>query len=158
MPAIKELAELMQELDGLVSDCTRCGVCQSVCPVFESTCLEKDVARGKLSLLDGLIREMFKNSKGVQARLNRCLLCGSCENTCSSGVKAIEVFIKARVILAEFSGLSVAKKVLFQKLLANPDSFDRIFETVAKYQGLFLKPSGEISGTFMAVNYKLLIW
>ena len=82
---IKELTLLMKELEDQLPICMRCGMCQAVL-VFAEIGREADVARGKLALLDGLAHEMFKDPKGVYKRLTRCLLCGSCAETCSSQV------------------------------------------------------------------------
>ncbi|MGA7643801.1 MAG: (Fe-S)-binding protein, partial [Syntrophobacteraceae bacterium] len=73
---MKKLAALIKELEEQLVVCMRCGMCQAVCPVFAETGREADVARGKLALLDGLIQEMFKDPKGVNERMMRCLLCG----------------------------------------------------------------------------------
>jgi len=103
----------MKELEDQLSVCMRCGMCQAVCPVFAETGRESDVARGKLALLDGLTRELFKDPDGTFKRLNRCLLCGSCAANCPSGVNVLEIFIKARVILTGFMGLSTVQKLIF---------------------------------------------
>ena len=100
MSSMKELARLMKELEDQLVTCMRCGLCQAVCPLFAETGREADVARGKLALLSGLAQEILKNPQGVQDHLNRCLLCGSCAANCPSGVKVLDIFIKARAILA----------------------------------------------------------
>ena len=94
MSDVKALAQLMRELEEQLVVCMRCGMCQAVCPLFAETGREADVARGKLALLDGLMQELFKDSKGVQERLNRCLLCGSCASNCPSGVKVLDILSK----------------------------------------------------------------
>ena len=104
MSSLKELARLMKELDDQLVTCMRCGLCQAVCPLFAETGREADVARGKLALLSGLAQEILKNPQGVQDHLNRCLLCGSCAANCPSGVKVLDIFIKARAILAGLHG------------------------------------------------------
>ncbi len=110
MSSLRELARLMKELEDQLVTCMRCGLCQAVCPLFAETGREADVARGKLALLDGLAQEILKNPEGVQDHLNRCLLCGSCAANCPSGVKVLDIFIKARAILAGYMGLSAVKK------------------------------------------------
>jgi ferredoxin len=55
MASMKALARLMRELEDQLVVCMRCGMCQSVCPVFDQTGREADVARGKLALLSGLM-------------------------------------------------------------------------------------------------------
>lgn len=150
MSSIKELTTLMQELEDQLKVCMRCGMCQAVCPLFAETGHESDVARGKLALLDGLVQEMFKNPKGVNERLNKCLLCGSCAANCPSGVKVIEIFIKARAIITGFLGLSPAKKVILRGMLSCPEIFDRLVERAAKFQKIFMQPANELLGTSCA--------
>lgn len=147
MADIKELADLMRELEGMIDTCTRCGACQAVCPVFEQTGNEADVARGKLALLEGVLQEMFKKPGGVAERLDRCLLCGSCEATCSGGVKIQEIFIRARAIITGFTGLSSTQKFMLRQILARPELFDRVFEWLGRFQKFFLKPLDNLPGT-----------
>jgi glycolate oxidase iron-sulfur subunit len=125
-------------------------MCQSVCPLFAQTGREADVARGKLALLDGLAQEMFKNPKGVNERLNRCLLCGSCAANCPSGVSVLEIFIKARAILSGYMGLSPLKKAILRGVVAHPELFDQLAEWGAKFQKLFTRPVNEVIGTSCA--------
>ncbi|MDD4073704.1 MAG: (Fe-S)-binding protein [Desulfobacterales bacterium] len=127
--------------------CMRCGMCQGVCPLFAETGLESDVARGKLALLDGLMKKMFENPKGVNDRLNKCLLCGSCSANCPSGVNVIEIFLKARAILTGFMGLSAAKKMILRGMLAHPERFDHLMEWGAKFQHIFTRPVDDLTGT-----------
>lgn len=147
MPDMKNLARLMSELDDQLVVCMRCGMCQAVCPLFAETGRESDVARGKLALLDGLVKEMFKDPKGVSDRLSRCLLCGSCSANCPSGVKVLDIFLKARAILAGYMGLSPAKKLIFRGMLAKPELFDRLLEFGSKLQSFFVKPVDDLIGT-----------
>ncbi len=150
MPSMKELALLMKELEHQLNICTRCGMCQAVCPLFDQTGIEADVARGKLALLEGLAEELFKNPKGVYERLSRCLLCGSCAVNCPSGVEVLEIFIKARAILTHFIGLSTAKKAVLRIMLANPYTFDILMEFLPRIQKIFTKPTSELLGTSCA--------
>jgi len=137
----------MKELEDQLSVCMRCGMCQAVCPVFAETGRESDVARGKLALLDGLTRELFKDPDGTFKRLNRCLLCGSCAANCPSGVNVLEIFIKARVILTGFMGLSTVQKLIFRGMLASPQGFDHFMEMAIKFQSLFIRPDDKLPGT-----------
>ena len=150
MSSMKELARLMKELEDQLVTCMRCGLCQAVCPLFAETGREADVARGKLALLSGLAQEILKNPQGVQDHLNRCLLCGSCAANCPSGVKVLDIFIKARAILAGYMGLSPLKKAIFRGLLSKPDWFNRIMAWGAKFQGIFVKPVDDLLGSSCA--------
>jgi glycolate oxidase iron-sulfur subunit len=135
------LIRMMKALEQRVAQCTRCGMCQAVCPLYASSGHEKDVARGKLMLLDGLMKELFENPEGVSERLNHCLLCGSCEAECPRNVSTLEIFLTARAIISEYKGLSPAKKILFRKIMANPDLFNRLVEWGSKFQRVFIRPT-----------------
>ncbi len=147
MSGLRVLARLVKELEDQLVACMRCGLCQAVCPLFAETGREADVARGKLALLDGLARELFQNPRGVQDRLARCLLCGSCAANCPSGVKVLDIFIKARAILTGYLGLSPAKKALFRGLLGKPGFFNRVMAWGARFQGIFVKPVDDLLGS-----------
>ena len=84
---MKKLAGLVRELEEQFSACTRCGMCQAVCPLYRETAQESSVARGKLAILGGLMEEAFKEPRQSLEQISRCLLCGSCEANCPSGVE-----------------------------------------------------------------------
>lgn len=148
---MKRLGRLVGELEHQLAVCMRCGMCQAVCPVFAETGRESDVARGKLALLDGLAQEMFQDPDGVKDRLMRCLLCGSCGANCPSGVKVLDIFIKARAILGAYMGLHPLKQAIFRGMLAQPESFNRLIEWGSKLQGAFIQPVDELLGTSCAL-------
>ncbi len=147
MADIRGLRALMRRLEEQLVACMRCGMCQAVCPVYAQTGREADVARGKLVLLDGLMREMLDDPEGVRARLQRCLLCGSCAANCPSGVNVLDIFLKARAILAGYLGLPPLKKAIFRRLLAHPQTLDRALEFGAAFQKIFTRPVNAVVGT-----------
>ncbi len=150
MADMKDLADRVRALEKQLGICVSCGMCQSVCPLFKQTRREADVARGKIRLLAGLMENMFSDAQGVDERLNRCLLCGSCAANCPSGVNAVEIFIRARAILAEYTALSPVKKLIFRKMLASPRLFDRVTEWAGRFQGLFVRDEANAQGTSCA--------
>lgn len=109
----------------------RCGMCQSVCPVYQVTRREPDVARGKFIIISGLLDELFEEARGVSERLQKCLLCGSCEHACTSGVKCLEIFIRARAIIAAYRGLPYWKRLFLRRILASRKRFDKLAKIVA---------------------------
>ena len=76
--------------------------------------------------------------------------CGACETNCPSGVRVLDIFLKARAILVEYLGMPPAKRVVFRRFLAKPDRFNRVLSWGARVQGLFLKPANELLGTSCA--------
>ena len=49
---MKEFEDYEEE----IYKCSRCGLCQSVCPVFKATLNECAVSRGKFNILNGIIK------------------------------------------------------------------------------------------------------
>jgi glycolate oxidase iron-sulfur subunit len=67
--------------------CIRCGLCMSVCPVYQNSLEESDVARGKMALLEwNQDHEDIKKSLRFKQSISRCLLCGACANICPNQV------------------------------------------------------------------------
>ena len=147
---MQQLAHDVRQLEDELSVCTRCGMCQANCPLFAQTRKEADVSRGKLALIQGLIDQLFDDAKGVNERLQRCLLCGSCAHGCPSSVDTVEIFLKARAIITRYLGLSFSKKILFKKILANPDTFNGLMGMVAPFQKLLFKHQNNPQGTSCA--------
>lgn len=147
MTDLNKLASMLMELDDQMASCMKCGMCQAVCPVFSETMLEADVTRGKITLLEQLSREMIDDPDQVNEKLNRCLLCGSCAANCPSGVKILDIFMKARVITTEYKGLSQAKKIVFKGLLKHPKLFNLVSDLGAYFQGPFTKTENKITNT-----------
>ena len=111
-------------------------MCQAVCPVFRETGDEGDVARGKIFLLERLAAQMLTDAKGAKTRLEKCLMCGTCAANCPSGVKVLEIFLKARAALTRYIGLSPVKKLIFRGMLKHPERMDALVETASKFQNL----------------------
>lgn len=147
---VRELAAALLEIDDLLVSCMRCGFCMSVCPVFGATMKEADVTRGKIALLENLAHEMISDSKGVNEKLNRCLLCGSCQANCPSGVRIMDIFLRARSIVIGYMGLPPVKKFIFRALLVRPKLFNALLDLSGKFQGLFLKDASTVVGTSCA--------
>jgi glycolate oxidase iron-sulfur subunit len=150
MADLRRLARMLKEIDDQLVGCMRCGMCQSVCPVFGDTGREADVARGKIALLSQLSDEMIRDPLQVKERLERCLLCGSCAAACPSGVKVVDIFLKARAILTAYIGLSPTRKLIFRGLLAHPGLFDRLLSLAPAMQGLFTREVDAVVGTSCA--------
>jgi len=109
-------------------------------------------------LINGLIDQMFDDAKGVNERLGRCLLCGSCAHGCPSSVNTVEIFLKARSIITQYLGLPFAKKIIFKKILSNPDTFNHIMEMVTPFQKLLFKQKENSPGTSCARIVSIIIF
>ncbi|NJB68582.1 glycolate oxidase iron-sulfur subunit [Desulfobaculum xiamenense] len=147
MADLQKLATMLQELDDQMAACMKCGMCQGVCPVFAETMAEADVTRGKIALLENLAHELVVDAEGVKDKLNKCLLCGSCAANCPSGVRIMDIFLKARCIVNGYLGLSPAKKAILRGMLTRPKLFNALLDTAGKFQGLVTSKADEIVGT-----------
>lgn len=150
MTDIHKLAEMLTKLDDQLVNCMRCGMCQAVCPLFKETGRETDVTRGKLALLSGLADQILQDPKGVDQILNRCLLCGTCQSNCPSGVRVIDIFLEARAIMTGYFGLSPVKKAIFKGMLSNPRLFNTLTSISSKFQGIFTKKVDDLLGSSCA--------
>ncbi|MBU1193697.1 MAG: (Fe-S)-binding protein [Proteobacteria bacterium] len=144
------LARDVRQLETQLAACTQCGMCQAVCPLFKQTGKEADVSRGKIALLNGLVQEMFTDAKGVNDRLHNCLLCGSCAHNCPSNVNILQIFLKARGIITQYLGLPFVKKIMFRKILANPETFNTLMKIAAPFAPLLFKKQSNTQGTSCA--------
>ncbi|MDR2460992.1 MAG: (Fe-S)-binding protein [Deltaproteobacteria bacterium] len=146
--SLKDLRRLLSELEDMMIRCMRCGFCQQVCPVYGATFKEADVTRGKIALLQDLAEKLTDDADAVGDRLNRCLLCTSCESVCPSGVGIMDIFIKARAIVAGYQGLGVIKKLIFRFLLPHPDLFNQLMMLSSIFQYPFLRKENETVESF----------
>jgi glycolate oxidase iron-sulfur subunit len=117
---------------GQLARCIRCGTCRSVCPVFQVTGDESAAARGKVRLVDAVVRGQLELTEGMQERLGRCLLCKACTSGCPSGVATDELFLSARAALARANGLPLLKRVAFAGL-----GYRRAFEAGLRLGAVF---------------------
>ncbi len=136
MSNLQRLADQLMKLDDRIVACMKCGLCQAVCPIFGASMMEPDVARGKLALIDNLAHKLIESPESVADKLSRCLLCGSCQVNCPSGVQIIDVFLEAREIVFTYLGLHPLKKIIFRKLLAKPAFFNLSMRVGAPLQSL----------------------
>jgi len=147
MSELNKLAKSLKEIENQLTDCMKCGMCQAVCPVFKQTGDEGDVARGKIFLLERLAEEMLTDAKGAKTRIEKCLMCGTCAANCPSGVKILEIFLKARAALTEYIGLSPVKKLIFRGMLKHPERMDALVETASRFQNLGTSKAEPNQGT-----------
>jgi len=139
-----DLVSLSEAAEEMASLCNRCGLCQAVCPVYKSTGLEGDSARGKLALIEALHENLTDAPAETLARLNRCTLCGGCKAICPRGVATVDAFLLARKALAEAARLSKAKRALLRRAFADPKRTATLAARFAAVQRcLITSPEGD---------------
>ncbi len=157
MADLKTLVSRLLTLEDRIIACMRCGNCQAVCPIFGATHMEADVARGKLALVDDLAHELIRDPEAVADKLGRCLLCGSCQTACPSGVKIMDVFLEARELVFNYVGLSPVKKAIFRLMLAKPKLFNIGMRVGSPVSRVFFKDDHSAQKTVSSPLLKPLI-
>src|SRR3972149_4741079 len=79
-----------------ITQCSRCGFCRAVCPIFDLTKRPITNARGKMILLKEIMEGKLSVTEGVAQALLRCTTCMNCTVNCPSGVDPQEVIKAAR--------------------------------------------------------------
>ena len=102
--------------------CNKCGACTAVCPLYQATVNEGMVARGKLALLEAVVDGALTPSQALRRKIEDCLLCGACAQSCPSMVPTTDLFLEARAELAALLGLPlpIRKLGLLHQVLTLP--------------------------------------
>ena len=109
---MKELADCKE----IIHSCSKCGLCQSVCPIYKITGNDCTVSRGQFIMLNGVIKGDLKLSKKINRYLDLCLKCSACSKFCPSGIDVVEIIALAK---AEYFSKHPFEKIIsfFQKHL-----------------------------------------
>lgn len=75
-----------------VYKCSKCGLCQSVCPLFLATKNEMYLARGRYNVLNNFFNNNKPLSKKFINELDICLNCNACKDFCPSSLDAYKIF------------------------------------------------------------------
>lgn len=108
---MKKLIDYKEE----IHKCSKCGLCQSVCPVYKITGNDCSVSRGKFIMLNGIIKGDLKLNKNVNKYLDMCLKCNACKDFCPSGIDARKIFLAAKSQYFDNSPSSMFIKVFQSK-------------------------------------------
>ena len=79
-----------------IHSCSKCGLCQSVCPVYKVTGNDCTVSRGHFIMLRGLIKGELKMSDTINKYLDLCLKCNACSKFCPSGIDVVDIVTLAK--------------------------------------------------------------
>lgn len=101
---MKNLADYKEE----IHSCSKCGLCQSVCPIYKITGNDCTVSRGHFIMLKGLIKGDLKMSKTINRYLDLCLKCNACSKFCPSGIDVVDIIASAK---AEYFKIDKLEKI-----------------------------------------------
>lgn len=117
----------MKKLEDFADDinkCSKCGLCQSVCPVYKLTGNDCAVSRGKFVMLDGVLKGDLELNANIEKYLDMCLKCGKCKNFCPSNIDVCEIFNTAKY---EYASKTLHGK--FEKFLESRFIFGNFIKT-----------------------------
>ncbi len=100
------------EYEDEIYKCSRCGLCQSVCPVYKITHNECSVSRAKFNILNGIIKRELDFDKQVKSYLDLCTGCNACKKFCPSGIDVVSILISAKNEYYKKNKLSLVEKFL----------------------------------------------
>lgn len=89
---MKDLKDYKEE----IHRCSKCGLCQAVCPIYQETGNECSVSRGQFIMLGGVIKDKLKINKNINKYLDLCLKCNKCKNFCPSEIDVIDILLSAK--------------------------------------------------------------
>ncbi len=121
----------LKDYAGDINKCSKCGLCQSVCPVYKETGNDCAVSRGKFVMLDGVLKGDLKLNKTINKYLDLCLKCGKCKDFCPSDIDVCKIFETAKY---EYMKKSFHGKILW--LLESKYVFSSIVKVLGRVQKL----------------------
>jgi glycolate oxidase iron-sulfur subunit len=102
----------LKRVENELKKCVKCGACRAHCPAFAALQREPAVARGKVALVQHLLKGDIILDDQTYLAMSKCLLCGSCVEKCPNDVPTDEIVIFAREALAQQRGLTTFHKAV----------------------------------------------
>ena len=142
--------------------CSKCGLCQSVCPVYKVSKNECAASRGKFTILNGVQNGELALSPSVAKNLDMCLNCNACKDFCPSGIDARQIFASTRyeVNKCNLIGKFFASNSLYVffmniiKIMSNLYRFFALYKIAEIFEPFILK-FGILGKRAMLANYLL---
>lgn len=121
----------LKDFAGDINKCSKCGLCQSVCPVYKETGNDCAVSRGKFVMLDGVLKGDLKLNKTINKYLDLCLKCGKCKDFCPSSIDVCQIFETAKYEYMQktFCGRllwALESKYIFSNIIKIPDNVRKL--------------------------------
>lgn len=86
------MTKKLENFEEEIYKCSRCGLCQSVCPVYKVTLNECSVSKAKFTMLNGIIKGDLVLNEKIKNYMDLCTGCNACKNFCPSDIDAREIF------------------------------------------------------------------
>ena len=100
-PEIKNRGKFIRAIGGSsfrIINCIRCGFCVQSCPLYQATQSQFFSPRGRMILINGLLKHEIELTQKVHESISGCSLCAQCRLKCPAGVETDEICEQARAI------------------------------------------------------------
>lgn len=111
--------------------CVLCGLCLPHCPTYQIEHNECESPRGRIVLIQALMRGDLDSQNLDLSALEHCLLCRSCEAACPSKVPYGEIITLARDVLQLKRGKLVSQ---LMDAVAEPQQMQKMLSRLKLYQ------------------------
>jgi len=105
--------ELIKQIEDEIVKCVRCGVCRIHCPTFLATNAESAVSRGKIYLVDAVLKGDLDLTDEFAKDIYRCVNCRTVTVNCPTSVSVHSIILQTRAQLMKSRGLAELKDVIF---------------------------------------------
>jgi len=151
----------LKDLDySVVQQCMHCGLCLPTCPTYDTTKLERNSPRGRISLMRAIADGRLEPTRTFADEMYYCLGCLACMTACPAGVNYAELFEHARAE-AEQSGVlksaprSLIRNFTLRWLFLDLKRLQWIGRTLRFYQRLGLQSFVRHSGVLRLLPQRL---
>jgi Fe-S oxidoreductase len=112
-----------------ILQCSRCGFCQAVCPVYGATLRPAYNARGKMLLLKEIMDGHLELTEELAETFYSCATCQSCTYSCPAKIRVDQIVEEVR-------------RTLYRDGFA-PEPMIGVRESIFKQGNVFASPQGE---------------
>lgn len=109
-----------------INECSKCGICRSVCPVFLAVNDEVMSPRGKISLVEAFLEEEIIDIERYIDIIRSCIKCTRCSSVCPAGVRVEKIIQLARELL--HLEIPADAKEIFSSILNNSSKFQSLLK------------------------------
>lgn len=81
----------LKKYEEMINKCSRCGLCQSVCPIYLLTKNDCTSPKGKCILINNIIHKKNHPTKKIKMYIDLCTNCEKCKDFCPSKINIPEI-------------------------------------------------------------------
>lgn len=110
-----------------LNKCSKCGLCETVCPLFKITPNDCVVSKGKFIMLHGVAKGDLQMSDTINKYIDMCLKCGKCKDFCPASIDVCEILASAK-----YKYIKNRPQGKFINFLESPLVFDNLISLLEK--------------------------